>query len=145
MLLPGLVCHRCDREVCCVTWHGKGDYLASVSRGEGRKAVMIHQLSKASTQCPFRKTKASGRSPLFGVWWVRARVNLLSTSRSDLFAVELQVWGDLSFQRKDNLEMLSTCSTQRPLRSASPGVSESRILCCVLRLYLNAFVSSLPT
>lgn len=40
-----------------MTWHGKGDYLASVSRGEGRKAVMIHQVSKAATQCPFRKTK----------------------------------------------------------------------------------------
>eukprot|EP00752_Nemacystus_decipiens_P003314 g3067.t1 len=48
---------RCDREVCCVTWHGKGDYLASVSRGQSRRAVMIHQVSKASTQCPFRKTK----------------------------------------------------------------------------------------
>lgn len=48
---------RCEREVCCVTWHGKGDYLASVSRGESRRAVMIHQVSKASTQCPFRKTK----------------------------------------------------------------------------------------
>ncbi|CAN0368609.1 unnamed protein product, partial [Hapterophycus canaliculatus] len=46
---------RCEREVCCVTWHGKGDYLASVSRGQSRRAVMIHQVSKASTQCPFRK------------------------------------------------------------------------------------------
>eukprot|EP00904_Undaria_pinnatifida_P011154 jgi/Undpi1/7169/HiC_scaffold_22.g09643.m1 len=50
---------RCEREVCCVTWHGKGDYLASVSQGESRQAVMIHQVSKASTQCPFRRTKAS--------------------------------------------------------------------------------------
>lgn len=49
--------NRCEREVCCVTWHGKGDYLASVSRGQSRRAVMIHQVSKASTQCPFRKTK----------------------------------------------------------------------------------------
>lgn len=55
---PTLACsQRCDREVCCVTWHGKGDYLASVSRGQSRRAVMIHQVSKASTQCPFRKTK----------------------------------------------------------------------------------------
>ena len=56
-LLPGW--NRCEREVCCVTWHGKGDYLASVSQGESRQAVMIHQVSKASTQCPFRRTKAS--------------------------------------------------------------------------------------
>lgn len=58
---------RCEREVCCVTWHGKGDYLASVSRGESRRAVMIHQLSKASTQCPFRKTK---------VWYTRIYVRI---------------------------------------------------------------------
>ena len=48
---------RCEHEVSCVTWHNKGDYLASVSLGVGRKAVMVHQVSKASTQCPFRKTK----------------------------------------------------------------------------------------
>ncbi|CAM9623299.1 unnamed protein product, partial [Ectocarpus sp. 12 AP-2014] len=58
---------RCEREVCCVTWHGKGDYLASVSRGEDRRAVMIHQVSKASTQCPFRKTKGEVQCVKFHV------------------------------------------------------------------------------
>ncbi|CAB1100485.1 unnamed protein product [Ectocarpus sp. CCAP 1310/34] len=58
---------RCEREICCVTWHGKGDYLASVSRGEDRRAVMIHQVSKASTQCPFRKTKGEVQCVKFHV------------------------------------------------------------------------------
>ncbi|MGH0159552.1 UNVERIFIED_CONTAM: hypothetical protein FKN15_037750 [Acipenser sinensis] len=40
-----------------VTWHGKGDYLASVMPDNGNTQVLIHQLSKRRSQNPFRKNK----------------------------------------------------------------------------------------
>ncbi|MBN3321804.1 BOP1 protein, partial [Atractosteus spatula] len=40
-----------------VTWHGKGDYLASVLPDNGNMQVLIHQLSKRRSQNPFRKSK----------------------------------------------------------------------------------------
>ncbi|XP_066571898.1 ribosome biogenesis protein bop1 [Amia ocellicauda] len=40
-----------------VTWHGKGDYFASVLPDNGNTQVLIHQLSKRRTQNPFRKSK----------------------------------------------------------------------------------------
>lgn len=39
-------------------WHRKGDYLLSVSPDGGNKAsILIHQLSKHSSQSPFRKSR----------------------------------------------------------------------------------------
>ncbi|KAG7458239.1 hypothetical protein MATL_G00236050 [Megalops atlanticus] len=40
-----------------VTWHGKGDYLASVMPDNSNMQVLIHQVSKRRTQNPFRKNK----------------------------------------------------------------------------------------
>ncbi|XP_036372187.1 ribosome biogenesis protein bop1 [Megalops cyprinoides] len=40
-----------------VTWHGKGDYLASVMPDNSNTQVLIHQVSKRRTQNPFRKNK----------------------------------------------------------------------------------------
>ncbi|XP_032897647.1 ribosome biogenesis protein BOP1 [Amblyraja radiata] len=40
-----------------VTWHGKGDYLATVIPDNGNAQVLIHQLSKRRSQNPFRKNK----------------------------------------------------------------------------------------
>ncbi|CAM9789596.1 unnamed protein product, partial [Choristocarpus tenellus] len=48
---------RFEGEVNWLAWHGKGDYLCSVAPREGKHAVMIHQISKATTQCPFRRSK----------------------------------------------------------------------------------------
>jgi len=40
-----------------VTWHHKGDYIATVCPEGNRSAVFIHQLSKMQTQNPFTKNK----------------------------------------------------------------------------------------
>ena len=48
---------RTNRDVSSVRWHRKGDYFVTVSPAAGAAAVLIHQLSKASSQQPFGKTK----------------------------------------------------------------------------------------
>jgi ribosome biogenesis protein ERB1 len=40
-----------------VTWHRRGDYLASVAPEAGARAVLMHQITKHSTQAPFKRTK----------------------------------------------------------------------------------------
>jgi len=40
-----------------VSWHIKGDYLSAVLPEGENKSVIIHQLSKRSSQCPFKKSK----------------------------------------------------------------------------------------
>lgn len=40
-----------------LTWHGKGDYLASVYPDNAVSGIFIHQISKRQTQAPFNKTK----------------------------------------------------------------------------------------
>jgi len=40
-----------------ISWHAKGDYCATVCPGAGPKTVLIHQLSGARTQAPFKKGK----------------------------------------------------------------------------------------
>lgn len=47
--------HR--KEVAQVTWHGKGDYFATVMHNGEKQAVLIHQLSKRHSQSPFSKSK----------------------------------------------------------------------------------------
>ncbi|KAK4684288.1 ribosome biogenesis protein ERB1, partial [Tremellales sp. Uapishka_1] len=42
-----------------ITWHRKGDYFSTVSVDASNKSVLIHQLSKHSTQSPFKKTQGS--------------------------------------------------------------------------------------
>lgn len=42
------------RHVC---WHGRGEYLATVAPTGNTQAVLVHQLSRGVSQCPFRKNK----------------------------------------------------------------------------------------
>ncbi|XP_060594341.1 ribosome biogenesis protein bop1-B-like [Ruditapes philippinarum] len=44
-------------EVSQVTWHGKGDYFATVMPNGQSKSVLIHQLSRRRSQNPFSKSK----------------------------------------------------------------------------------------
>ncbi|KAI8473407.1 MAG: NUC169 domain-containing protein [Monoraphidium minutum] len=40
-----------------VTWHGRGDYFASVAPTGATQSVLVHQLSKRASQNPFRKNR----------------------------------------------------------------------------------------
>lgn len=40
-----------------ITWHAHGDYFASVAPTGATQAVLVHQLSRHSTQNPFRKNR----------------------------------------------------------------------------------------
>lgn len=48
---------RTNSDVSSIKWHRKGDYFTTVSPKAGAAAVLIHQLSKASSQQPFGKSK----------------------------------------------------------------------------------------
>lgn len=48
-----------------ITWHGKGDYLASVVPQGGNKSVFIHHIPKRRSQCPFKKSKGLIQRVLF--------------------------------------------------------------------------------
>jgi ribosome biogenesis protein ERB1 len=48
-----------------ITWHRRGDYLASVSSSEGQGGVWIHQISKRHSQAPFKKIRGSVQLVLF--------------------------------------------------------------------------------
>ncbi|PIA15606.1 BOP1NT-domain-containing protein [Coemansia reversa NRRL 1564] len=47
------------RTVKSVTWHRRGDYLATLTSEEGGSSVLIHQISKHKSQRPFRKLKGA--------------------------------------------------------------------------------------
>ena len=48
---------RTNSPVTSVRWHRKGDYFVTVSPRAGAASVLIHQLSKATSQQPFGKAK----------------------------------------------------------------------------------------
>lgn len=48
-----------------IAWHRKGDYLAAVAPHAGRAAVVVHQISRAQSQCPFSKPKGDVQCVLF--------------------------------------------------------------------------------
>ncbi|KAL4241279.1 Ribosome biogenesis protein ERB1 [Abortiporus biennis] len=48
-----------------ISWHRRGDYLATVSSGEGQGGVWIHQISRRHSQAPFKKIKGSVQLVLF--------------------------------------------------------------------------------
>jgi len=48
-----------------VTWHRKGDYFATVGFESSASTVLIHQLSKCTTQKPFSKKKGTITAVLF--------------------------------------------------------------------------------
>ncbi|XP_042201566.1 ribosome biogenesis protein bop1 [Callorhinchus milii] len=54
-----------QKSVKQVTWHGKGDYFATVIPDNGNAQVLIHQLSKRRSQNPFRKNKGLVQCVLF--------------------------------------------------------------------------------
>mmetsp|Transcript_13468 Transcript_13468/g.48998 ORF Transcript_13468/g.48998 Transcript_13468/m.48998 type:complete len:751 (-) Transcript_13468:191-2443(-) len=54
-----------DFTVKTVSWHSKGDYFATVAPSGQSKSVLIHQLSRRMTQCPFRKNKGQVVHVLF--------------------------------------------------------------------------------
>jgi ribosome biogenesis protein ERB1 len=53
------------KEVKQVTWHGKGDYFASVMPEGSNRSVIIHQLSKRRSQIPFSRSKGLIQCVLF--------------------------------------------------------------------------------
>ncbi|KFB50623.1 hypothetical protein ZHAS_00018947 [Anopheles sinensis] len=53
------------RDVKQVTWHGRGDYFASVMPDAANRSVLIHQLSKRRSQLPFSKSKGLIQCVLF--------------------------------------------------------------------------------
>ncbi|KNZ74417.1 Ribosome biogenesis protein ERB1 [Termitomyces sp. J132] len=48
-----------------LTWHRKGDYLASVSTGGTQGGVWIHQVPRRHSQAPFKKVKGAIQMVLF--------------------------------------------------------------------------------
>lgn len=53
------------KDVKQVTWHGKGDYFATVMPEGANRSVLIHQLSKRKSQIPFSKSKGLIQAVLF--------------------------------------------------------------------------------
>ncbi|XP_046999078.1 ribosome biogenesis protein BOP1 homolog [Schistocerca americana] len=53
------------KEVRQVTWHGRGDYFATVMPEGLNRSVLIHQLSKWRSQVPFSKSKGLVQCVLF--------------------------------------------------------------------------------
>lgn len=53
------------KEVKQVTWHGKGDYFATVMPEGANRSVLIHQISKRRSQFPFSKSKGLIQAVLF--------------------------------------------------------------------------------
>ncbi|XP_039431085.1 ribosome biogenesis protein BOP1 homolog [Culex pipiens pallens] len=53
------------REIKQVTWHGRGDYFATVMPEAQNRSVLIHQLSKRRSQFPFSKSKGLIQCVLF--------------------------------------------------------------------------------
>ncbi|ODQ58173.1 hypothetical protein WICANDRAFT_64317 [Wickerhamomyces anomalus NRRL Y-366-8] len=58
MIAQGVVLTvECRKTVKSISWHRKGDYFVSVSPDSGNSSVLIHQISKHSSQSPFKKSK----------------------------------------------------------------------------------------
>ncbi|XP_065218330.1 ribosome biogenesis protein BOP1 homolog [Planococcus citri] len=53
------------KEVKQVTWHGRGDYVATVMSEAGNRSVIIHQISTQRSQIPFAKPKGLVQCVLF--------------------------------------------------------------------------------
>ncbi|KAE9399037.1 BOP1NT-domain-containing protein [Gymnopus androsaceus JB14] len=48
-----------------ITWHRRGDYMASVSTGGSQASVWIHQVSRRHSQAPFKKVRGKVQLVLF--------------------------------------------------------------------------------
>jgi ribosome biogenesis protein ERB1 len=60
-----LVVLKFFKQVKQVTWHGKGDYFATVLTDAQNRSVLVHQLSKWRSQVPFSKSKGLVQCVLF--------------------------------------------------------------------------------
>jgi ribosome biogenesis protein ERB1 len=60
-----LIVLKCFKPVKQVTWHGKGDYFATVLTDGANRSVLIHQLSRWRSQIPFSKSKGLIQTVLF--------------------------------------------------------------------------------
>ncbi|KAA8915215.1 hypothetical protein TRICI_002572 [Trichomonascus ciferrii] len=56
---------RCKKTVKKLSWHRRGDYFVTVSPKAANSAVLVHQLSKHSTQSPFRKSRGIVQDAMF--------------------------------------------------------------------------------
>uniref|UniRef100_A0A7S2KDQ6 Ribosome biogenesis protein BOP1 homolog n=1 Tax=Leptocylindrus danicus TaxID=163516 RepID=A0A7S2KDQ6_9STRA len=64
--VSGPVCIlRTNFEMASVKWHRRGDYFVTVCPNAGAAAVLIHQLSKANSQQPFKKVKGEAQCACF--------------------------------------------------------------------------------
>lgn len=48
-----------------MSWHGRGDYCATVMPDGANRSVLIHQMSIRRSQLPFAKSKGLVQSVLF--------------------------------------------------------------------------------
>ena len=53
------------KDIKQVSWHGRGDYFATVMPEAANRSVIIHQLSKRRSQFPFSKSKGLVQCVLF--------------------------------------------------------------------------------
>lgn len=56
---------RCKKIVKKLSWHRRGDYFVTVCPKAANSAVLVHQLSKHSTQSPFRKSRGIVQDAMF--------------------------------------------------------------------------------
>lgn len=56
---------RCRKTIKKLSWHRRGDYFVTVSPQAANSAVLVHQLSKHSTQSPFRKSRGIVQDAMF--------------------------------------------------------------------------------
>lgn len=56
---------RTNKDMTFMRWHKKGDYFVTVCPKAGAASVLIHQLSKASSQQPFGKSKSEVQCACF--------------------------------------------------------------------------------
>jgi len=54
-----------QHDVSSVSWHAKGDYLSTLHPKGASRSVLLHQISRARTQCPFKRSKGLVQSVAF--------------------------------------------------------------------------------
>jgi ribosome biogenesis protein ERB1 len=63
--LDVLLCIQHKYELKQVSWHAKGDYFTTLNPQSNKTAILVHQLSKFTTQSPFSKNKSDAQSVRF--------------------------------------------------------------------------------
>lgn len=100
---------RHEFKVRQVTFHKKGDYVASVCPDAESRGVIIHHLGKKQSQCPFKRTKGKVQVRVFGLAHGRS---------SALVMLTLLFWCSVS------------CSTHQSPSSLSPRVDMFEFTTC---------------